>query len=168
MTTFADPELLLGNWIFGLLGEQRKVWVDPRLPDDWNFTAPIVQVQRGAGAAGTPLSLDDVTLDVSVFAKKADLARDVANEIWSGVTYQLPKTTLPGGVFVTYARAYTAPTWGPEKWCVTVITMSSAATPVALVMAVRMSVVAGGPIDVRSSTTSTRLFVFVLARSTRA
>lgn len=112
MTVYADPETLIGAWLKDTL--TIKVWADPRPPGNERFTAPLAHVQRAPGLGAVPLSLDDVQLDVDVYAADADHARDTAGAIWSAITLQLPLTTFPGGVLVKYARALTPPMWTPD------------------------------------------------------
>lgn len=113
MTGYGDPELLVGDWLKGVLGVQRKVWKDPNLPADWDFNAPLVHIQRGQGLGQVPLSLDDVTLDVNVYAKVADHARTVAQTVWSAMILQLPLTSL-GSILVKGSWVLSPPTWAPD------------------------------------------------------
>lgn len=112
MTAYADPETLLADWLHTQLGI--KAWADPNLPDNWRFTAPIAHIQRGAGIGAAPLSLDDVTLDVDVYAANADHARDTAAGIWSAMVFTLPLTTFPNGIFVKSSSATMQPIWAPD------------------------------------------------------
>lgn len=112
MTAYADPELTLAEWLHTQL--DIKTWADPRLPDNWRYTAPIAHVQRGAGVGSVPLSLDDVTLDIDVYAANADHARATADAIWSAMVFTLPATTFASGVFVTSSTATMQPIWAPD------------------------------------------------------
>lgn len=108
-----DPELLIARWINTELGITCRA--DPDLRPDWWADAPLAHVQRGQGAGEAPLSLDDVTLDVNVYAKVADHARDAAHRIWAAMTLQLPLTTFqPSGLFVKHCSATTPPFWAPD------------------------------------------------------
>lgn len=112
MTAYADPELLVADWLRDTLSI--KVWRDPKLPGNEPFTAPLTHVQRGAGLGASPLTLDDVTLDVDVYAAAADHARDVAGRVWAAIVLQLPLTTFGNGVFCKFTSAITPPMWGPD------------------------------------------------------
>jgi len=109
---YADPEVLIGRWLQTLLNV--KVRVDPGLPDQWKYTAPLVHVQRGQSTATLALTLDDVTLDVDVYAENADHARKTAQDVGTALELHLPKTTFLDGVTVTYAAAITRPLWAPD------------------------------------------------------
>jgi hypothetical protein len=112
MSSYADPELLVGRWINTELGV--KVCVDPRLPHNAWATAPIAHIQRGAGFGAAALTLDDVTLDVDVYSAVADHARETAAEIWAAMTLQLPRLTLPGSIFVKKVECPMPPIWAPD------------------------------------------------------
>lgn len=112
MTGYGDPELLVGRWLRDRLNI--KVFLDPNLPADWPFTAPIAHLQRGSGLGASPLSLDDVVLDIDVYAAKADSARKTADDIWSAMTLGLQLTTFPNGVLVKLSQAVSQPTWAPD------------------------------------------------------
>lgn len=112
MTGYADPELLVSEWLNGLLGI--KTWADPILPSTWRFEAPVAHIQRGRGLGAVPLSLDDVTLDIDTYAANADHARGTASDIWAAMTLQLPKTTFLNGVFCMSAGALSQPMWTPD------------------------------------------------------
>lgn len=112
MTAYADPELLVAQWLKDTLGIH--VRADPDLPADWLFDAPITHVQRGQGLGAAPLSLDDVTLDVDTYAANADHARKVAGDIWSAIILQLPLTTFDNGILVKHASATTPAMWAPD------------------------------------------------------
>lgn len=112
MTAYADPELMIADWLRDTL--EIKVWRDPKLPGNETFTAPFTHVQRGAGLGSAPLSLDDVTLDVDVYAAAADKARDTAGRIWTAIVFHLPLTTFDNGIFCKFTSAITPPMWGPD------------------------------------------------------
>lgn len=115
MIGYADPELLIAGWLRPLLPDTWKVWRDPRLPTDWPYNAPLVHLQRGQGLGAVPMSLDDVTLDVDVYAKVADHAREAAQLVWSTITLKLPLTTFqPSGVFAKGAWVISPPSWAPD------------------------------------------------------
>lgn len=109
MAGYADPELLIAEWLHAQVG--CKVWRDPRLPGDWKFTAPITHLQRAQGGGEPALTLDDVLLDVDVYAANADHARETAHAIWTAMTFSLPLTTFDNGVFVKYCAATARPVW---------------------------------------------------------
>jgi hypothetical protein len=111
MTAYADPETLLATWVHDHLTV--KTWADPTLPSNERYLAPIAHIQRAPGTGEVALSLDDVQLDVDVYAAKADHARDTAGAIWSAMVLTLPLTTLPGGIFVKRVSAV-PPYWTPD------------------------------------------------------
>ena len=113
MNGYADPELLIGKWLQGALGEV-KVWLDPNLPGNWRYTAPLVHVQRGRSLDVLAVTLDDVTLDVDVYAANADHARQVASDVCSAVEFGLRGHTFDNGVTVAFAKAITRPIWAPD------------------------------------------------------
>lgn len=112
MTGYADPELLIATWLHGRLG--KNVRADPRLPADWNFTAPIGQVQRGQGEGDFLLTLDSVLLDVDWYAKVADHAREMAERTRSELRLNLPLHTFDNGVLVKAVQTVAAPRWAPD------------------------------------------------------
>lgn len=112
MTGYADPELLVGQWIRDTLNI--KVWNDPRPPPNRAFTAPLAHVLRAPSGNPAPLTIDDMLLDCDVYASVADHARDTAARIWSAMTLQLPKTTFANGAFVKASTASTPPFWSPD------------------------------------------------------
>lgn len=114
MTGYADPELLIAEWLKTTLGDKTKVWRDPKPPKDGWITAPWVWVQRGQGGGGLALSLDDVLLDCDSYAGTADDARDLGQRVWALMTLQLPKTTFGNGVFCTSSTAFSPPSWAPD------------------------------------------------------
>lgn len=111
MSSYADPELLISGWLHTRLGE--KTWADPRLPDNWKFTAPIGHVQRGQGFGDSRYNLDTVLLDVDWYASNADHARALAER----TRYEL-RVVLPGAMFgsalVTAVDTFAAPSWAPD------------------------------------------------------
>lgn len=112
MTGYADPELMISEWVHGRL--DRKTWADPRLPPDWPFSAPIGHFQRGAGEGDTRLTLDVVLVDVDWYAKNADHAREAAEETRSELRLNLPLHTFANGVMCTGVQTVTAPFWAPD------------------------------------------------------
>lgn len=113
---YADPELLIHDWLANELGNKIRVYADPGLPPNWAFTAPLVHLQRGA-SGGLALSLDDVTLDVDVYSKVADHARAVAQQVWAAMTLpgRLPLTTFqPSGILVKASVVTMPPRWTPD------------------------------------------------------
>lgn len=111
MTGYADPELIVSAWLH--TATTLKIWTDPRLPSNLRSTAAFVHLQRAAGNDDFALTLDEPLFDVDVYAAQADHAREAANAIWSAMTFQLPRTTLPGGIFVKQVRA-SPPRWTPD------------------------------------------------------
>lgn len=109
MSGYADPELLIATWLGTQLG--RKVWRDPRLPGDWDYTAPIGHLQRGQDFSDAILSLDFVLLDIDWWAGQAETARLAANETRDVMRLELPLVTLPGGIFVKAVETVSPPTW---------------------------------------------------------
>ena len=108
---YADPELLVAEWLHGQLSV--KTWADPELPERWDYTAPLVWIQRGQGSGDTVLTLDDVLLDVAVLAKIADNARETAELVRREIRLNLPLTTFDNGVFCTGSSTFSAPSWAP-------------------------------------------------------
>lgn len=112
MTSWADPEILVGEWLRDAV--PCKVWLDPNPPAaHWNLAA-WAWVQRAQGGDTLALTLDDVLLDIDVYAAEADHARNLANDIWAAMTLRLPRHTFPNGYFVTSCRAFTPPCWAPD------------------------------------------------------
>lgn len=109
---YSDPEVLIARWLHDLLGV--KTWSDPRLPSNARFTEPVAHVQRGQSLATLAKTLDDVTLDVDVYAHVADHARDTAARICTAMEFVLPKYTFPNGLFVTGVTATLRPIWAPD------------------------------------------------------
>lgn len=111
---YADPEILVGNWLRAVLGGQVKVWLDPKPPADRWITAPWVWVQRGQGLGQAPLSLDYVLLDCDAYAANADHARALGQRVWAAMTLQLPQTTFENGAFVKSCIKFAGPSWAPD------------------------------------------------------
>jgi hypothetical protein len=109
MTTYADPELLISTWLHT---RGHLVRADPHLRSDSWTRAPITHIQRTPGYGGLALTLDDPLLDFDTYAGQAATARDESNALWAVMTLELPKTTLPGGIFVMKVDA-TPPCWAP-------------------------------------------------------
>lgn len=109
---YGDPELLISAWCGARLG--KKTWADPRLPDNWRFTAPIGHFQRGQSGGDTALTLDAVLLDVSWYAADADQAREAAELTRSELRLNLPLHTFASGVFVKSVQTVMAPCWLPD------------------------------------------------------
>ncbi|GAB7053127.1 hypothetical protein [Catenuloplanes indicus] len=112
--THADVETLLAEWLAvrfdGWL--RTKMWTDPRLPDNWQFAAPLVHIQR-TGDGDTRLTLDAAIVDIDVYARIADNARQVAERVRSEVRLHLPQH-VAGGVVVQATQTITAPAWRPD------------------------------------------------------
>lgn len=114
MSGYADPELLIAEWLQGRLGDTVKLWADPNLPGNHSFTSPIGHVQRGQGFGDTALTLDEALLDVTWYAADADHARRAAEDTRTQIRLHLPHVTFPNGVFVTGTFTVSAPTWLPD------------------------------------------------------
>lgn len=111
MSGYADPELLVATWLHDQTGH--KVWANPGIPPNWPFTAPLIHVQRGQGEGDTQLTLDLVLLDVDVYSKVADNARQVAEQVRGLIRLVLPHTQV-GPAFVTGTATASAPAWAPD------------------------------------------------------
>jgi hypothetical protein len=115
---YPDAETRIANWLHDHLippdGQTYKLWADPRLPQNWPFTAPLGHVQRGPGEADTALTLDSVLLDVDWYAKNADHARSAAELTRSLIRLTLPRFTWTDGVTVSGTATLTAPFWAPD------------------------------------------------------
>lgn len=109
---YADPETLVAEWLHDQLGV--KTWADPVLPDRWDYTAPLVHVQRGVGEGDVAPTLDVAILDVDVLAKLADNARRVAELVRAELRLTLPHHTFANGVFVQATSTVSAPAWLPD------------------------------------------------------
>ncbi len=112
MIGLADPELLLSRWLADATGH--KVWRDPVLPADWNWTTPLGHLQRGQDGFGDQLTLESVLLDLSWYASKADTARAAANKAHVALMRDLPLTNLPGPIFVKSVQVVSPPNWLPD------------------------------------------------------
>lgn len=112
MSGYADPEILVGEWLRDQLNV--KVWCDPDPPSDQWTKAPWVWVQRGQSPNDLALTLDDVLLDCDSYAAVADHARDLGTRVRNAMMLALPKTTLPGGLLVARVSAASAPAWAPD------------------------------------------------------
>ncbi len=111
MSSYADPELLLGAW---LEARGHNVFVDPNLPANAWAQAPITHIQRSPGFGGMPLTLDDPLFDFDTYAGRADHASTEAGKLWTAMTLALPGATLAGGIFVKKVEA-TPPCWAPAS-----------------------------------------------------
>ena len=109
---YADPELILADWIRDTLSV--KVWADPKPPADRWINAPWVWVQRGQAPNGLALTLDDVLLDCDSYAAVADHARDLGQRVRNAMMLTLPLTTFPNGLFVKRVSTESAPAWAPD------------------------------------------------------
>ncbi len=110
---YADAETRIAGW----LGDQLtgfKLWADPVLPHNWNFTAPIGHVQRSPGEGDAALTLDSAILDVGWYAADADKARKLAERTRWLIRFELPKFTWADGVTVNGTSTITAPFWGAD------------------------------------------------------
>lgn len=112
MIEYADPELLIAAWLHEQTG--LKVYCDRDFTGNEHFTAAVAHLQRASGSEDVALSLDDVLLDIDVYAANSDHARNAANAIWSAMIFQLPRTTFDNGVFVKRSTAATRPCWAPD------------------------------------------------------
>lgn len=111
MAEYAEPELLISAWLNQTTG--MKVFADPKLPGNMHFTAAFNHLQRAPGTDDLALSLDEPLFDVDTYAAEADHARTAAHQIWQAMVFQLPRTTLPGGIFVKRVKA-SPPCWAPD------------------------------------------------------
>jgi hypothetical protein len=111
MVAYADPELLISEWLHEQTG--RKAWCDPELPHNYSFTAPIYHVQRGQGEGDNVLTLDSAIIDLDTLAQNADHARSAAQEAWSLMRLTLPLHVFDGGIFITGVQTLSAPCWTP-------------------------------------------------------
>ncbi|MEU8334801.1 hypothetical protein [Micromonospora tulbaghiae] len=105
------PEALVADWLNPRT--EHKCWADPRLPEPWDFTAPLVHIQSGPGAE-IALTLDAVILDVDVYAARADNAGNVANRVRAELQLRLPGHTWESGLTVSAVRVETLPFWSPD------------------------------------------------------
>ncbi|WP_250029803.1 hypothetical protein [Paractinoplanes maris] len=112
MAGYADPEIVVGEWLRDTL--DAKVWVDPKPPANAWTTAPWLWVQRAPSGFDMPLTLDDVLLDCNAYAAEADHARDLGQRVWAAMTLTLPRHTFANGLFVTRVKAEPAPFWAPD------------------------------------------------------
>ena len=116
MTTplYADVETLVSEWLHQRLDGDLtvKTWIDPRLPDSWPYTAPLVHIQR-AGDGDARLTLDAAIVDVDVYARIADNARAVAERIRAELRLHLPQH-VAGTVVVQGVQVIAAPQWRPD------------------------------------------------------
>lgn len=110
---YADPETLLAQWLHDQLGV--KTWADPDLPQRWDYTAPLVHIQRGPGEGDGRLTVDVALLDVDVLAKVADNARVTAERVRVAVRTRLPMHTTADGVFVKGVGTFSGPAWLPAQ-----------------------------------------------------
>lgn len=108
---YADPEIFLAK----RLGERLsvKTWADPRLPERWDYTAPLVHVQRAGSDEAAP-TLDAPLMDIDVYAALVDNAREVAELVRAEVRLHLPQFTDQSGATITATRTVTAPMWLPD------------------------------------------------------
>lgn len=111
MTAYADPELLIAEWLSAVT--ELKIWTEPRWQGNERFLSAVALLQRAPGRDDLALTLDEATLDVDVYAANPEHARTAANDIWSAMTFQLPRTTFANGVFVKAVRA-SPPHWAPD------------------------------------------------------
>ncbi|MET8278276.1 hypothetical protein [Micromonospora sp. NPDC005174] len=112
MGGYADPERLVADWLHERMS--CKMWADPRLPSDWEFTAPLGHVQRGQGEGDSVLTLDVALLDVDFYAKNADHARQAAERARTELRLNLPGHTWESGVTVSGVTTVAAPFWSPD------------------------------------------------------
>jgi len=115
---YADAETRIADWLKTRLhpveNHAVKMWADPRLPQNWPFTAPIGHVQRGPGEADAALTLDSCLLDIDYYAKNADHARRVAEQTRGLIRLVLPRFTWPDGVTVSGTATISPPFWIPD------------------------------------------------------
>lgn len=112
MSEYADPELLVAEWLRDNL--EVKVWADPNPPSDRWATAPWLWVQRGQSPVDLALTLDDVILDCDAYAAEADNARDLGQRVRAAMMLQLPQHTFSNSLFVKRVKTESAPAWAPD------------------------------------------------------
>jgi hypothetical protein len=112
MSSYADPELLVAEWLKAELDV--KVWADPIPPSNAWTTAPWVWVQRGQAPNTLALTLDDVLLDCDSYAADPDKARALGGRVRDAMMLALPLTTFSNGLFVTRVSTEAAPAWAPD------------------------------------------------------
>ncbi len=112
MVAYADPELLISEWLHQQTG--LKIYTDRDWQGNERFVAAFAHLQRSPGSAELPVTLDEVLFDCDVYAASADHARNAANLIWTAMAFTLPRTTFGNGVFVKSVTVPTKPCWAPD------------------------------------------------------
>ncbi len=108
---YADGETRIAEWLRTRL--ECKMWADPRLPADHDFTAPIGHLQRAPGEGDTALTLDAGIYDLDFYGAEPDRVRAYAEQARAELRLNLPQHTWADGVTVTGVFTVSAPTWGP-------------------------------------------------------
>jgi hypothetical protein len=109
---YADGETRLTAWLHTALG--CKMWADPRLPENYDFTTPIGHLQRSAGEGDTFLTLDSGIYDLDFYGAKADTVRAYAEQARYELRFNLPRFTWADGVTVNGVATLSAPAWRPD------------------------------------------------------
>lgn len=112
MTMYADGETRLTAWLHDKLG--CKMWADPRLPHNYDFTAPIGHLQRSAGEGDGVLTLDSGIYDLDFYGADADRVRGYAEHARAALRLELPGYTWDDGVTVSGVFTMSAPFWAPD------------------------------------------------------
>ncbi|BAL87299.1 hypothetical protein AMIS_20790 [Actinoplanes missouriensis 431] len=115
MPDYADAEILIGHWLQDQIGSTNKVWMDPTLPRNWQFEAPLIHVQRAADEGDTQLTLDTALLDIDIYGAVADNCRALGEQIRTLMRFHLPHHTFTNGIFVTGVETVAAPCWLPFR-----------------------------------------------------
>jgi len=111
VTGYADPELLITEWMRDTIGG--KFWTSYHLPPNERYVAPLTHVLRDISPNDLPLTLDDVLLDANTYAADEDRCKAVSLDIWNAMVFKLPGTVFGNGVLVKHCRA-TPPIWAPD------------------------------------------------------
>ena len=112
MVAYADPETRLAEWLHSQLN--CKMWADPRLPHNYDFTAPIGHLQRSPGEGDIALTLDSGIYDLDFYGKDADKVRAYAEQARYEIRFVLPGHTWADGITVNGTATVSAPFWGPD------------------------------------------------------
>lgn len=112
MVAYADGETRIAAWLHERLG--CKMWADPRLPANYDFTAPIGHLQRGAGEGDSALTLDSGIYDLDFYGQNADRVRAYAEQARYEIRLNLRGYTWDDGVTVNGCFTVSAPFWAPD------------------------------------------------------
>jgi hypothetical protein len=108
---FADVDDLIVTWLPTVGISATTITTDDVLRMDLAYAMPLIQVVTygGTDRAGV---LDDVNLDIDVYAATRDMAVDLAEEIRTAVLDMLPGYHVPGAT-VAKTRTSQRPAWRP-------------------------------------------------------